>query len=259
LPLVALAETTGAATTDAAGSAMDGAGAAVPVVKGLADIAAGRDAGEAVADAAAGYAGAEAGAAVGSVAGPVGTVVGGVLGGVLGGSLFADGGEVDPYAHAKQEEEIDMWERMQRNAERGPGDDILHMTGQHQEGELNDQQKVASAAGDPMGVMLLKAEGGDIERADFTPGGDVQGPGTETSDDIPAWLSDGEIVHNAEAVKLAGKDALLEINDAGLDVRDGKATPEEAQAKIGQAMIQRGKELTAGSGFVKRGVKLAGW
>lgn len=255
----ALTEGTGAAaTTEAAGSAMDGAGAAVPVVKGLVDIASGRDAGEAAADAAAGYAGAEAGAAVGSMAGPVGTVVGGVLGGVLGGSLFADGGEVDPYAHAKQEEEIDMWERMQRNAERGPGDDILHMTGQHQEGELNDQQKVASAAGDPMGVMLLKADGGDIERADFTPGGDVQGPGTETSDDIPAWLSDGEIVHNAEAVKLAGKDALLEINDAGLEVRDGKATPEEAQAKIGQAMIQRGKELTAGSGFVKRGVKLAG-
>lgn len=254
----ALAETTGAATTDAAGSAMDGAGAAVPVVKGLADIASGRDAGEAVADAAAGYAGAEAGAAVGSVAGPVGTVVGGVLGGVLGGSLFADGGEVDPYAHAKQEEEIDMWERMQRNAERGPGDDILHMTGQHQEGELNDQQKVASAAGDPMGVMLLKADGGDIERADFTPGGDVQGPGTETSDDIPAWLSDGEIVENAEAVKLAGKDALLAINDAGLKVRDGKATPKDAQAKIGQVMIERGKELTAGSGFVKRGVKLAG-
>lgn len=247
-----------AAATDAAGSAMDGAGAAVPVVKGLADIAAGRDAGEAVADAAAGYAGAEAGAAVGSMAGPVGTVVGGVLGGVLGGSLFADGGEVDPYAHAKQEEEIDMWERMQRNAERGPGDDILHMTGQHQEGELNDQQKVASAAGDPMGVMLLKADGGDIERADFTPGGDVQGPGTETSDDIPAWLSDGEIVENAEAVKLAGKDTLLEINEAGLDVREGKSTPEEAQTKIGQVMIQRGKELAGGSRFVKRGVKLAG-
>ena len=255
----ALTEGTGAAaTTEAAGSAMDGAGAVVPVVKGLADIASGRDAGEAAADAAAGYAGAEAGAAVGSMAGPVGTVVGGVLGGVLGGSLFADGGEVDPYAHAKQEEEIDMWERMQRNAERGPGDDVMHMTGTHQEGELNDQQKVASYAGDPGAMMLLKAEGGDIERADFTPGGDVQGPGTETSDDIPAWLSDGEIVHNAEAVKLAGKDTLLEINEAGLDVREGKSTPEEAQSKIGQVMIQRGKELTGGSRFMKRGVKLAG-
>lgn len=255
----ALTEGTGAAaTTEAAGSAMDGAGAAVPVVKGLADIAAGRDAGEAVADAAAGYAGAEAGAAVGSMAGPVGTVVGGVLGGVLGGSLFADGGEVDPYAHAKQEEEIDMCERMQRNTERGPGDDVMHMTGTHQEGELNDQQKIDSYAGYPGAMMLIKAEGGDIERADFTPGGDVHGPGTETSDDIPAWLSDGEIVENAEAVKLAGKDALLAINDAGLEVRDGKATPKEAQATIGQVMIERGKELAAGSGFVKRGVKLAG-
>ena len=259
----ALTEGTGAAaTTEVAGSAADSMGGVVAVGKGLADIAAGRDAGEAVADAAAGYAGAEAGAALGSAIMPgVGTVVGGVLGGVLGDSLFSEGGEVetqDPYAHTKQEDELDLWERMQRNAERGPGDDVMHMTGTHQEGELNDNQKVASYAGDPGAMMLLKAEGGDVEREDFTPGGDVQGAGTETSDDIPAWLSDGEIVHNAEAVKLAGKDALLEINDAGLEVRDGKATPEEAQAKIGQAMIQRGKELTGGSRFMKRGVKLAG-
>lgn len=270
----ALTEGTGAAaTTEVAGSAMDGAGAAVPVVKGLADIASGRDAGEAVADAAAGYAGAKGGAALGTAVMPgVGTVVGGVLGGVLGGSIFADGGEVDaslqpvqatsttedPYAQTKGEDELDLWDRMKRNAQRGPGDDVLHMTGMHQSGELNTMQKLASANGDPIGVMVFKAEGGDVEREDFTPGGDVRGQGTETSDDIPAWLSDGEIVHNAEAVKLAGKDALLEINDAGLEVRDGKATPEEAQAKIGQVMIQRGKELTGGSRFMKRGVKLAG-
>lgn len=260
-----------AATADAAGSAADGAGAAVPIVKGVADIAAGRDAGTAVADAAAGYAGAEGGAALGTAVMPgVGTVVGGVLGGVLGGSLFAEGGEVgaqsiesngtteDPYAHAKQEDELDLWDRMQRNAQRGPGDDVMHMTGTHQEGELNDQQKVASAAGDPGAMMLLKADGGDVERADYTPGGDVKGPGNETSDDIPAWLSDGEIVENADSVKLAGKDALLAINDAGIDVREGKATPEEAKAKIGQVMIERGKELTSGNRFIKRGVKLAG-
>lgn len=123
---------------------------------------------------------------------------------------------------------------------------------------------VGTVVGGVVGGLLggaLFADGGDVEptkRVDLKPGGDVQGPGTETSDSIPAWLSDGEIVENAEAVKLAGKDALLEINDAGLEVRDGKATPEEAQAKIGQAMIQRGNELTGGSRFMKRGVKLAG-
>ena len=95
------------------------------------------------------------------------------------------------------------------------------------------------------------ADGG---RVDHTDGGDVQGPGTETSDDIPAWLSDGEIVENADAVDLpethtkavidqwdksggSTKDLLLAINDAGLEKR---------------------KNQFACGGAVKHGVKLAG-
>ena len=35
-------------------------------------------------------------------------------------------------------------------------------------------------------------------------GGAVKGPGTETSDDVPAWLSDGEFVMTAKAVRGAG-------------------------------------------------------
>jgi len=263
------------AADSAANAASGASSSAVPygsIIKAGADILSGEDAGTAVADAAASYAGAEAGAAVGSVVGPVGTVVGGVVGGLLGGSLFADGGAVrtkrsgkaggyglrladggtiDPYAHVQKNDELDMWDRLKRNAQRGPGDDILHMTGMHQEGELNSMQKVASAAGDPIGVMVFKANGGETiepaQRADYTPGGDVQGPGTETSDSIPAWLSDGEIVHNADAVKLAGKDALLEINNAGRDVREGKASPQEAKQQIGQVMMQRGRQLAGQS------------
>ena len=34
--------------------------------------------------------------------------------------------------------------------------------------------------------------------------GAIEGPGTETSDSIPAMLSDGEFVMNAKAVKGAG-------------------------------------------------------
>jgi hypothetical protein len=34
--------------------------------------------------------------------------------------------------------------------------------------------------------------------------GQIEGPGTETSDDIPAMLSDGEFVMTAKAVKGAG-------------------------------------------------------
>jgi len=97
------------------------------------------------------------------------------------------------------------------------------------------------------------ADGGDVNRKDFTPGGDVSGPGTATSDAIPAWLSDGEHVNNATAVQLAGLDTLETINNAGLSVREGKQSTESAKAKIGKAMIERGKELTAGLHLAKGG------
>lgn len=65
----------------------------------------------------------------------------------------------------------------------------------------------------------LFADGGEVNRDDMTRGGEVDGPGTETSDDVPAWLSDGEYVLNAEAVQMVGKDKLDRINEAGLAKR----------------------------------------
>lgn len=76
------------------------------------------------------------------------------------------------------------------------------------------------------GAMLLAsaldlfADGGEVEgRKDMTAGGRVSGPGSETSDDIPAWLSDGEYVLNAEAVRMVGKKKLDAINQKGLAAR----------------------------------------
>ena len=49
------------------------------------------------------------------------------------------------------------------------------------------------------------ANGGGMNIEDFPPRiGAISGPGTETSDDIPAMLSDGEFVMTAEAVRGAG-------------------------------------------------------
>lgn len=74
-------------------------------------------------------------------------------------------------------------------------------------------------------ALDLFADGGEVKaRKDMTDGGRVNGPGTETSDDIPAWLSDGEYVLNAEAVKTVGKKKLDAINEAGLRRRGGEAT-----------------------------------
>lgn len=52
-------------------------------------------------------------------------------------------------------------------------------------------------------------------------GGRVSGPGTETSDDVPAMLSDGEYVLNAEAVKQIGVKKLDQLNARGLRARYG--------------------------------------
>ena len=56
------------------------------------------------------------------------------------------------------------------------------------------------------------AKGGMISH--YQPGGKVTGPGTGTSDDIPAMLSNGEYVIRAKAVKALGVDTLDKMNHA---------------------------------------------
>jgi hypothetical protein len=58
------------------------------------------------------------------------------------------------------------------------------------------------------GGIANLAQGGDIDFPRMN--GPIAGPGTETSDDIPAMLSDGEFVVNAKAVRGVGR-----MNGAG--------------------------------------------
>ena len=50
-----------------------------------------------------------------------------------------------------------------------------------------------------------------IVATEFTDDGEVEGPGTETSDSIPALLSDGEFVFTAKSVKHIGVDKLRKM------------------------------------------------
>ena len=59
-------------------------------------------------------------------------------------------------------------------------------------------------------------------RRNYVRGGEVDGPGGPTDDMIPAKLSDGEFVLNAEAVKHYGLDKLEKMNQKGLQLRAGK-------------------------------------
>jgi hypothetical protein len=60
--------------------------------------------------------------------------------------------------------------------------------------------------GMPLIYPVSRAKGGEMTRTEFPrKTGPINGPGTGTSDDIPAMLSDGEFVFTAKAVRNAGK------------------------------------------------------
>ena len=89
--------------------------------------------------------------------------------------------------------------------------------------QLDDTQGVPiQSILNPIGVspsLPTRAEGGVL---DLRQGGESEGPGTGTSDDIPAMLSDGEFVMTAKAVRGAG----------GGDRREGAKRMYEAMDKL---------------------------
>lgn len=75
------------------------------------------------------------------------------------------------------------------------------------------------------------ADGGDVDFPRMN--GPISGPGTETSDDIPAMLSDGEFVVNAKAVRGVGK-----LNGAG----KSKAEQRREGARMMYALQKAGEQ-----------------
>jgi len=100
-----------------------------------------------------------------------------------------------------------------------------------------------------MGEPVKKADGGYIRH--YEPGGSVNGPGTGTSDSIPAMLSNGEYVIRASAVKQYGTGFLNNVNTqkfatGGLVQRFGSGTTEPIDSKswwdkLGDKMSQNGQ------------------
>jgi len=70
----------------------------------------------------------------------------------------------------------------------------------NQGGIMNAQQPVQYSAATGQGIMGM-AKGGDVFPRKT---GQIEGPGTKTSDSIPAMLSDGEFVQRTDAVNGAG-------------------------------------------------------
>ena len=64
---------------------------------------------------------------------------------------------------------------------------------------------------------------------EFTGEGEVEGPGTGTSDSVPAMLSDGEFVITAKAVKQIGVDKLRKMMKKAEDDYDKDMNVQEEQ------------------------------
>lgn len=75
-----------------------------------------------------------------------------------------------------------------------------------------------AAAKSSLAAMQLGAQIKQIRSQNFADGGHVRGPGTGTSDSIPAWLSNGEFVMNARAVQKIGLRNLEAMNEGRVNI-----------------------------------------
>ena len=127
------------------------------------------------------------------------------------------------------------------------------------------EQTLAEAMSDyPELEEILDILGSTMETSEFTGAGQVDGPGTETSDSIPAQLSDGEFVFTAKAVKQLGVDKLRKMmSKAEMDYNEGEEKQEYAQmgdmgfAAGGYSLMKKPKKDSYSQGGKVRDRKLS--
>ena len=90
-----------------------------------------------------------------------------------------------------------------------------------------------------MGVIVK------LTTKEFTGEGEVDGPGTGTSDSIPAMLSDGEFVFTAKATKQLGVDRLRKMMKSAEAEYDNSMAVQDSQMESGQPMMANGGLLSA--------------
>ena len=81
---------------------------------------------------------------------------------------------------------------------------IKESLSEEEQNELKEQLEANPKLSELFDEVVIKA-------SEFTGAGSVDGPGTGTSDDIPARLSDGEFVFTAKAVEQIGADNLMKM------------------------------------------------
>jgi len=123
--------------------------------------------------------------------------------------------------------EADMEMMAEEDAEFGDMDSVVDTSALSE-----DEEKVLDDAVE----MFPELEGiiPKISATEFTEDGEVEGPGTGTSDSIPALLSDGEFVFTAKAVKHIGVDKLRKMMKDAEAAYDAGMQSQEADAAMAE-------------------------
>lgn len=124
-----------------------------------------------------------------------------------------------------QQEQMETWEKNPLFKKRI--DQILR--------DIKNRKKAQEAAGLAEGGLVEGyADGGEVcshcGRSNYEDGGEVEGPGTGTSDSVEARLSDGEFVFTAKAVKEIGADNLMAVMKEAENRYDKRTSAVEARS-----------------------------
>ena len=128
-----------------------------------------------------------------------------------------------------QQEQMDKWE--QNPLFKGRIQQILN--------QIEEKKKQQEAAGMAEGGLVEGyADGGEVcshcGRKNYEDGGEVEGPGTGTSDSVKARLSDGEFVFTAKAVEQIGADNLMDIMKEAEKQYDKRTSASKARSLFGK-------------------------
>ena len=106
--------------------------------------------------------------------------------------------------------------------------------------ELEEQKATGMRYGGP---VMAFADGGNVDEKDFKRmNGDINGAGTEVSDDIPAMLSDGEFVMTGRAVRGAGS-FNMKNNNGIITLTPGNGEDRDRGTKLMYEMMDLFKEF----------------
>lgn len=155
----------------------------------------------------------------------------------VGYQAYAEGGEVSD--EPMQVEELQPDVSMQMESAMMPGDDVETEATIDTSVLTSDEEQVLEQAleeyprlMDIISKMTMK---------EFTGSGEVDGPGTGTSDSIPAMLSDGEFVFTAKSVKQIGVDRLRKMMKKAEEEYDRDMGVQDANQQVSeQPMMSKG-------------------